>query len=139
MKSLEAEYPEVEISTEDFKYVERLMPRLAVPPAPEHESYPTPSGWLPAYPEKQPESYNLSRSKFHQLPVYLEQFFSGRITTKMTHINGDIWKCEEDLKAYMKEQGYKDLKFQVHEVGRFIRIRGNFVTDVAQFCLKNGF
>ena len=45
--SLEERYPEVEISAEDFKYVERLFPAKTVPKPPEHESYPTPSGWFP--------------------------------------------------------------------------------------------
>ena len=46
-ESLEERYPEVEVSAEDFKYVEKLMPDKTVPLPPNHEEYPTPSGWFP--------------------------------------------------------------------------------------------
>lgn len=46
-RSIEAEYPDIEVSKEEFKFVERLLPQKTVPPMIEHEHYPTPSGWLP--------------------------------------------------------------------------------------------
>ena len=46
-ESLEEKYPEVEVSAEDFKLVEKLLPKKMVPVPPEHEKYPTPSGWFP--------------------------------------------------------------------------------------------
>ena len=37
----------VEVSTAEWKWVERLIPPLEPPPLPSHKSYPTPSGWSP--------------------------------------------------------------------------------------------
>ena len=36
-----------EESTEEWKFVERILSKDVVPPPPEHASYPTPSGWVP--------------------------------------------------------------------------------------------
>ena len=38
---------EVEESREDFKWVEKILPKERIAQPPEHESYPTPSGWIP--------------------------------------------------------------------------------------------
>jgi len=40
-------FPDYEISTEEFKYVEKLLPKNRIPDPPAHASYPTPSGWIP--------------------------------------------------------------------------------------------
>uniref|UniRef100_A0A8C2SQZ2 Large ribosomal subunit protein mL49 n=1 Tax=Coturnix japonica TaxID=93934 RepID=A0A8C2SQZ2_COTJA len=40
-------YPAVVECTEDFHYVERLLPPACIPAPPQHQSYPTPSGWTP--------------------------------------------------------------------------------------------
>jgi hypothetical protein len=42
----EEELADYEVSKEEFKYAERLLSRTTVPPMPQHESYPTPSGWV---------------------------------------------------------------------------------------------
>ena len=34
-----------------WKYVERLLKRSVVPELPDHQSYPTPSGWVPPHGE----------------------------------------------------------------------------------------
>ena len=36
-----------EESSEEWEFVERILPKGLVPPLPEHPSYPTPSGWVP--------------------------------------------------------------------------------------------
>lgn len=50
-RTLDFEKPEkpvnYEVSTEDFKFVERLLPVRRVPPPPARTSCPTPSGWVP--------------------------------------------------------------------------------------------
>lgn len=40
-------FPKYEVSTEEFKYVEKLLPPITIPKPPVHASYPTPSGWVP--------------------------------------------------------------------------------------------
>lgn len=38
---------EYEESTEEFKYVEKLLNNKMIPTPPQHAEYPTPSGWYP--------------------------------------------------------------------------------------------
>jgi large subunit ribosomal protein L49 len=34
-------------SADEYQFVERLLPPTTIPKPPEHEHYPTPSGWQP--------------------------------------------------------------------------------------------
>ena len=45
-QSIHAKYPDIEMSTEEFKFVERLLPAKTIPGVKQHDSYPTPSGWI---------------------------------------------------------------------------------------------
>ncbi|XP_052275087.1 39S ribosomal protein L49, mitochondrial-like [Dreissena polymorpha] len=139
-KSLEAEYPDVEISTEDWHYVERVLPPKTVPEPPQHESYPTASGWLPPNTSLQPKEYGIVRTRNHMLPLYYRKHFHGKETTRILHIVGDIWKFKKDVHDYLtKEKGVRSVDIQVHEVGRFLRFRGNHLENVAEFLLQKGF
>jgi len=48
-------------------------------------------------------------------------------------------KCNEDLKQFLEDEGHRELRIQVHEVGRFIRLKGNYVEPVGKFLLTKGF
>jgi large subunit ribosomal protein L49 len=53
-------------SKEEFKYVEKLLPIQVVPEPPKHDSYPTPSGWIPVNPEKSSKlPYHIFRTRFY--------------------------------------------------------------------------
>ncbi|WAR19186.1 RM49-like protein [Mya arenaria] len=138
-RSLQAEYPDVEISTAEWEHVERILPQKTVPYPPEHEQYPTPSGWVPPNEGLQPSVYGVHRTRNHMLPVYYRKHFHGRETTKIRGIYGDIWKLRDDAGAYLLEKHGKKVDIQVHEVGRFIRFRGNHLENVAKFLLDKGF
>lgn len=43
----ELKYPGIVESTEEYRFVERLIPPTRVPEPPKHDKYPTPSGWRP--------------------------------------------------------------------------------------------
>lgn len=45
--SADLTYPGIIESTEEYKFVERLIPPTTVPVPPKHDQYPTPSGWRP--------------------------------------------------------------------------------------------
>ncbi|XP_060588663.1 large ribosomal subunit protein mL49-like [Ruditapes philippinarum] len=133
-----AEYPDVEISYDDFKFVKRLIPPTTVPPPPEHEVYPTPSGWVPPNMNIQPSEYKVRRTRNHMLPCYYRKHFSGRETIKVKSIYGDIWAFKEDAMKYFKDQGLR-CEIRVHEIGQFVQFRGNCHETVSKFLLSKGF
>ena len=87
------ELTDVVESTEDFKFVERLIPSQIVPEPPKHESYPTPSGWVPQDLKKcENLSYYVMRTRFHQFPMYVVEREGGsRKLVRIKNIEGDIW------------------------------------------------
>ncbi|KAL4238087.1 54S ribosomal protein L49 [Mactra antiquata] len=138
-RSSDAEYPDIEVSTEDFKFVERLLPQKTVPIPDEQELYPTPSGWVPTNENLQPKEYGVRRTRNHMLPCYYKKHNNGRETVKIQRIYGDIWKLKEDLSGYFASNVEFPVDIQVHEVGRWILVRGNYTEQVAQFLLSKGF
>lgn len=47
-KQSQGDYPDnIEVSYNDFKHVERLLPLETVPEPKENSHYPSPSGWFP--------------------------------------------------------------------------------------------
>ena len=132
---------EVEVSTEEFKYVEKLLPSFTVPEPPRHDQYPTPSGWIPPsskgaanYP------YFVERTRFHNFPVYLNEEDGG--TRKLTVINrvkGDHWKFEADLREFLSKRTDKKVYTQVDELTERVRVRGIYLDEVVDFLLEKGF
>ncbi|KAL5008953.1 hypothetical protein ScPMuIL_014534 [Solemya velum] len=134
------DYPSVEISTEDFKYVERLLPNPLIPDPPNHEVYPTPSGWQPPQESALDHPYFINRTSSHHLPLYLNTRAAGRQRlTTVRKIDGDIWKFEEDLRHYLETLTEEPIITQVHEVARFVRVKGYHLDDVAKFLMEKGF
>ena len=80
-------------SPEDYKFVEKLIPSQIVPEPPQHESYPTPSGWVPVNIEKSSRlPYAVLRTRFHQFPLYaIEREGGSRKLVRIKNIEGDIW------------------------------------------------
>jgi large subunit ribosomal protein L49 len=64
-----------------------------VPDPPVHESYPTPSGWVPIDVNKAKKlPYQVLRTRFHNYPIYTEEREGGtRKLVRIKHIQGDIW------------------------------------------------
>ncbi len=133
---------EVTKDPEEWKHVERLLPDLHVPPPPEHKSYPTPSGWIPPKPEGTTHPYFVERTRFHNLPVYIERRDGGQ--RKLTYINrvkGDLWKFEKDLRLFIQEKKADGRKAytQVNECTERVTVRGFEVDLVVEFLLSKGF
>ncbi len=80
-------------STEEFRFVEKLLPSPIVPDPPKHESYPTPSGWVPVNVELASKlPYAVLRTRFHQFPMYaIEREGGSRKLVRIKNIEGDIW------------------------------------------------
>ncbi|XP_067938382.1 large ribosomal subunit protein mL49-like isoform X2 [Watersipora subatra] len=136
---------EVTKDPKEWANVEVLIADPIVPPVPKFSDgdLPTPSGWIPpkdtaftSWP------YSVSRTKNHMLPVYLKQSNVTPVKfTQVGKISGDIWALDEALRAHLEEvdPDSSPILTQVHEPGRFIRIRGVYTDTVAQFLLDKGF
>ncbi|VDP93080.1 unnamed protein product [Echinostoma caproni] len=91
---------EYETSREEFKWVEKVLPKKIIPPAPSNIETPTPSGWIAPNAELSSKyPYSVRRTKNHMLPIYYEekqrklaeQAHGIRQLTVIKHINGDMW------------------------------------------------
>ncbi|GCB77705.1 hypothetical protein scyTo_0021124 [Scyliorhinus torazame] len=89
--SSDAKYPGIVESTEEFKFVERLIPPITVPIPPKHDHYPTPSGWRPPRDPPPDLPYTVRRSRMHNVPVYTDITHGNRKMTVIRKIEGDIW------------------------------------------------
>ncbi|KAJ8405164.1 hypothetical protein AAFF_G00321550 [Aldrovandia affinis] len=125
-------------STEEYKYVERLIPPIQIPTPPKHDG-PAPSGWTPpsAVPPALP--YMIRRSRMHNVPVYTDITRSNRMTTLLRKVEGDIWALEKDVKEHLCQKTGKVPPTQVNEVTRTIRIKGDFDKELKEWLIKKGF
>lgn len=125
-------------STEEYKYVERLVPPSRVPAPPEHPGA-TPSGWRPPACSPPPLPYMIRRSRMHNIPVYGDLTHGNRSTTLIRKIEGDIWALERDVKQHLMEVTGKDHPTQVNEVTMTLKVKGHFHEELKEWLLGKGF
>ncbi|XP_030648480.1 large ribosomal subunit protein mL49 isoform X2 [Chanos chanos] len=125
-------------STEEFKFVERLIPPSRIPPPPKYDG-PSPSGWIPPSEVTPALPYMIRRSRMHNVPVYTDIKHGSRKMTVLRKVEGDIWALEKDVKEYLKELTGRELATQVNEVSMTIRIKGVFDKELKDWLLKKGF
>jgi hypothetical protein len=89
------EYTGFQSYTDEFKYVEDILPVGMVPDPPKHDQYPTPSGWLPPNTDKAKNlPYAALRTRFHMYGIYpITREGGTRKLVKVKYIQGDIWVC----------------------------------------------
>lgn len=122
----------------EWAYVERLMPFDAIPAVKPKEKYP--SGWIPPCEEAKKLPYFISRSKNQELPIYLNITFRGmRKITQIRKIEGDIWLLNDLIKELLKENAHKYVETRVHELGRFIEVKGDYVNVLRDWAYSKGF
>ncbi|XP_069501060.1 large ribosomal subunit protein mL49 [Ambystoma mexicanum] len=138
LENVPSEYPGIVESTEEYKFVERLIPPSSVPNPPKHEG-PTPSGWRA--PQDLPPAlpYMVRRSRMHNVPVYTDISTGNRKSTLIRKIEGDIWALERDVKEYLTQTSGKTPLAQVHEVTGTIRIKGYFDMELKNWLMDKGF
>ncbi|XP_055487025.1 39S ribosomal protein L49, mitochondrial-like [Leucoraja erinacea] len=132
-------YPGVVESTEEFKFVERLIPPASVPVPPKHDRYPTPSGWCPPRDPPPDLPYIIRRSRMHNLPVYTDITHGNRKMTVIRKIEGDIWMLEKDVRDFLTQTWGKTPMTQVNEVTRILRVKGYFDKELKAWLLEKGF
>ncbi|KPI90970.1 putative 39S ribosomal protein L49, mitochondrial [Papilio xuthus] len=122
----------------EWAYVERLLPFDTIPVVTPKENYP--SGWIPPREEAVHLPYFVSRTKNHELPIYLNITYRGmRKITKIKKIEGDIWLLNDTLKAHLKETAGKYVETRVHELGKFIEVKGDYVNVIRNWAHSKGF
>ncbi|XP_054263152.1 probable 39S ribosomal protein L49, mitochondrial [Macrosteles quadrilineatus] len=136
-----SEYTDYEIvkNPEEWKYVERLLPKKWIPIPTQKESYP--SGWVPPKADPEKASYFVERSRNHMLPIYLVISERGmKRETKIMRIEGDIWRLSEEIVEHLLPlTGHKTIGCKVEEIKRKITLRGDFVEYTKAFLLDKGF
>ncbi|XP_044067230.1 mitochondrial ribosomal protein L49 [Siniperca chuatsi] len=125
-------------STEEYKFVERLIPPSRVPAPPKHAG-PTPSGWTPPADSPPPLPYMIRRSRMHNIPVYTDQTHGSRRTTLVRKVEGDIWALEKDVKQYLQEVTGRELPTQVNEVTMTLKVKGHVDKELKEWLASKGF
>ncbi|XP_061590744.1 mitochondrial ribosomal protein L49 [Cololabis saira] len=125
-------------STEEYKFVERLIPLSRVPDPPKHAG-PAPSGW--AAPADSPPAlpYMIRRSRLHNIPVYTDLTHGNRWMTLVRKVEGDIWALEKDVKQHLQQLTGKELPTQVNEVTMTLRVKGDFHKELKDWLASRGF
>ena len=125
-------------ATEEYAFVERLIPPTRVPVPPRHLG-PAPSGWAP--PADVPPSlpYMVRRSRMHNIPVYTDISHGNRKTTVVRRVEGDIWALDGAVKELLKRLTGTDRATQVNEVTMSIRVKGHFDKEIKEWLMQKGF
>ncbi|XP_047997507.1 probable 39S ribosomal protein L49, mitochondrial [Leguminivora glycinivorella] len=122
----------------EWTYVERLLPFETIPEVQPKANYP--SGWVPPKEEALELPYFISRTKNHVLPIYLgETFKGGRKITMIKKIDGDIWQMNDEIKELLEEKMKRYVETRVHELGRFIEVKGDYVNELRDWAHSKGF
>ncbi|MCJ8742123.1 hypothetical protein PDJAM_G00078560 [Pangasius djambal] len=116
-------------STDEFRFVERLISPTRIPPPPKHTG-PAPSGWTP--PSETPPSlpYMIRRSRMHNIPVYSDIKHGNQKSTVVRKVEGDIWALNKDVKEHLQQLTGREPPTKVNEVTMSIRIKGQFDTEL---------
>lgn len=122
----------------EWAYVERLLPFDTIPKPTPKDQYP--SGWIPPKEEAKNLPYFITRTKNSEMPIYLKQTFRGmRKISTVRKIEGDIWLMNDEIKSFLKKKHQKYVETRVHELGRFIEVKGDYVNDLRDWAFSKGF
>ncbi|XP_028917250.1 39S ribosomal protein L49, mitochondrial [Ornithorhynchus anatinus] len=132
-------YPGVVESESDYRFVERLIPPMAVPRPPPHPGYPTPSGWRPPSDPPPDLPYFIRRSRMHNVPVYTDVTHGNRQMTVIRKVEGDIWALQRDVEEFLSPLMGKTPVTQVNEMTGTLRIKGFWDQQLKDWLLEKGF
>ncbi|XP_059002864.1 large ribosomal subunit protein mL49 [Mustela lutreola] len=133
------DYPSFMESVDEYHFVERLIPPTSIPKPPNHEHYPTPSGWQPPRDPPPDLPYLVRRSRMHNIPVYKDITHGNRQMTVIRKVEGDIWALQKDVEDFLSPLLGKTPVTQVNEVTGTLRIKGYFDQQLKAWLLEKGF
>lgn len=122
----------------EWAYVANLLPLETIPQVTLKEVYP--SGWIPPKEEARNLPYFIPRTKNHELPIYLDISYRGqRKISLIKKIEGDIWLLNDEIRNHLKNTHNRYVATRVHELGRFIEAKGDFVVSLRNWAYSKGF
>ncbi|KAI4465389.1 mitochondrial 39s ribosomal protein l49 [Holotrichia oblita] len=127
---------EVSKNSNEWKYVERILPPKVIPEPKYLTEYP--SGWKPQEKSAEDLPFYTTRTKNHMIPVYLKT--SHRGTKRLTYvkkIQGDIWQMEKELLQFLQEEQVRPIRSQVNELAKHICFHGDYVNAIKYYLMKN--
>ncbi|CAJ0586390.1 unnamed protein product, partial [Mesorhabditis spiculigera] len=133
----------------DFSVVESLLPKEIIPEVPQHESYPTASGWRPPLDPPPALPYYVRRTREHVFPLYLERKrdmlnettldfdYVELVTVK--HVEGDVFAFEADLRSFLEKELGQPVATHIDEMKGRIRVKGADRSLLERFLFEKGF
>ncbi|CAK1542901.1 unnamed protein product [Leptosia nina] len=122
----------------EWEYVQRLLPFESIPKITPKAAYP--SGWIPQKEEASNLPYFIERNKNQDLSIYLDISYRGmRKISKIKKIEGDIWLMNDDVKDFLKKRYKRYIETRVHELGKFIEVKGDYVNALNEWAYSKGF
>lgn len=83
--------------------------------------------------------YFLSRTKNHQVPVYLRRYQNGlRRITEIRKIEGDIYQLEKELRPFVEQEFQRRTVSHIDEYSGILKFHGDFVEPVKKFLRMKG-
>lgn len=74
------------------------------------------------------------------VPVYLKLTYRGtRHVTQLKHIQGDIWKLEEELRQMIEKNIGKKIATRINEMSGQIWFKDDYVTMICKYLMSKGF
>ena len=135
---------EFSTSTEEWKYVERLLPPSLIPTVPKLDRYP--SGYQPPTisPEEAIEKYQyfVCRTNSHLLPVYIKTISDDRneeMHTQLRRAEGNLFQLRKDINDFLFQRYKQEFISQVSELQQMIRYKGDFEDEIKEFLYSKGF
>ncbi|XP_068250465.1 large ribosomal subunit protein mL49 [Palaemon carinicauda] len=131
----------VEISVEEWPYVERVLPLTKIPAYNAKPGEVMPSGWRAPSAKPGDYPYFVNRNANHMLPVYvLHKPILSRYYTIVKHVEGDIFALGEKLRKVVTETSrQKYAVIQVNEPQRWIKAKGNHYQAIRDYLIEEGF
>ena len=135
---------EFSTSTEEWKFVERLLPAALIPSIPKLDRYP--SGYQPAKisAEEAVEKYQyyVSRANSHLLPVYLKTISSDleeEMHTDIKKVEGNLYQLRKDIDEFLFQRYKQEFISQVSELQQMVKYKGDFQDEITEFLYSKGF
>ena len=135
---------EFAVSTEEWKFVERLLPLTMIPAIPKLDRYP--SGFQPPKisPDEAIEKYQyfVSRTNSHFLPVYLKTISNDgheELHTDIRKAEGNLFQLKKDLDEFLFARYKQEFISQVSELQQLIKYKGDFEEEFKEFLYSKGF
>ncbi|MEE6523582.1 hypothetical protein FKM82_022567 [Ascaphus truei] len=131
-------YPGIIESTDEYHFVERLIPSTRVPDPLKHDGT-SPSGWSAPKDPMPDLPYTIRRSRMHNVPVYTDITHGNRHMTVIRKIEGDIWALDAEVQGFLTQLMGKSPPTQVNEISRTIRVKGYYDKELRAWLAEKGF